>query len=123
MKIKSTGQLEFSDSWISAKKKLIMNSPINRLKFGLAVVLVATCSAFLTGCGAYIGGYGGGDYGGYGDYDDGGDMYLFGGDYGRGRDVQAYSHRGAESRGSAHLSGAHGGGGHGGGGHGGGGRR
>ncbi len=85
--------------------------------------MVATLTAIgcLSGCLGYVdGGYGGyGDYGGYGNYggyDNGPDLYLFGGDYDRGRDVQQYSHRGSASRASVHT----GGGGHSGGGHGGG---
>ena len=77
---------------------------------GIALVAILTCS--LTGCAGYVdGGYGGG-------YDGGGsDIYLFGGGYDRGRDVQNYSHRGSESRAVAHAGGGGGhGGGHGGGG-------
>jgi hypothetical protein len=105
---------------------------IERIRILLGIVLVAALMTALTGCSGYIGeGYGGGGYGGYGDggyyrdYDDGGDVYLFGGNYDRGRDVRAYSQRGASSFGAAHISGgghvggAHAGGG--GGGHGGGG--
>jgi hypothetical protein len=94
-------------------------------KMGLVIIFAVA----LTGCGAYVGGYG--DYGGYGggyDGDDGGgsDLFLFGGNYDRGGDVHNYSHRGSVSRsaasgGGGHVGGSHGGGGHGGGGHGGGG--
>ena len=91
-------------------------NPINRIKIGLGIVLIAALTVFLTGCAGYVGtGYGGGygDYGGYDGYYDGGpDVYLFGGNYDRGRDVHAYSQRGSVSRGMAHA----GGGGHGGGG-------
>ena len=45
---------------------------------------------------SYVGGgYGGGYYGAP-------DMYVFGGEYERGRDVHEYSHRGSVSRESAH---------------------
>jgi hypothetical protein len=85
-----------------------------RINLGLGL-LVVVLAASLSGCVGYVdgGGYGGYD-GGY--YDGGGpDVYLFGGGgYGRGRDVHAYSQRGAASRGAAHV-GSHGGhGGHGG---------
>ena len=91
-----------------------------RLVFWTAALM--TLIGSLTGCVGYVdGGYGGyGDYGGY-DEGPGPDLYLFGGDYDRGRDVQAYSHRGSMSRatvhagGGGHSSGSHGGGGHGGG--------
>jgi hypothetical protein len=79
------------------------NHSIGRIKMGLGLVLALA----LTGCfGGYVDeGYAG--YGGYG-YDDGGaDVYLFGGNYDRGRDVHAYSHRGAESRASVHSGGGH----------------
>ena len=101
-----------------------------RIRICLRLLVVVTTIGCLTGCIGYAdGGYGG--YGDYGGYDDGPgpDLYLFGGDYGRGRDVQAYSHRGSMSRsmahagGGGHFGGARGGGGHGGGGHCGGGRR
>jgi len=86
---------------------------VNRIKVGFGIVLVAS----LTGCAGYVdGGYGGG-YGDYGGYDGGSDIYLFGGGYDRGRDVQAYSHRGSESRGAAHFGGGRSGGHGGGGGH------
>jgi hypothetical protein len=82
--------------------------PVNRITIGLGIVLAASLMLSLAGCV----GYGGGGYGGYGDYggyDDGGsDLYLFGGGYDRGRDVQAYSHRGSVSRGMAHAGGGHG---------------
>jgi len=86
------------------------------MKLSYALVLLLPV-LLLTGCVGYVdGGYGGyGDYGGYYGGDPGPDIYLFGGDYDRGRDAQAYSHRGSESRGAAHLGGMHGGGGHGGG--------
>lgn len=86
----------------------------DRIKLGLGLVLVVILATSLPGCVGYVdGGYGGYDDGGY--YDGGPDVYLFGGGgYGRGRDVHAYSQRGAASRGSAHVGGSHGGGGHGG---------
>ena len=62
----------------------------------LGIFLVSS----LTGCVGYVdGGYGG--YGDDGGYDGGSDIFLFGGNYDRGRDVQAYSHRGSESRSAA----------------------
>ena len=83
--------------------------------FGILAIMIVVES--LKGCVGYVdGGYGGyGDSGGY-DEGPGPDLYLFGGDYDRGRDVQAYSHRGSMSRGTVHA----GGGGHFGGAHGGG---
>jgi hypothetical protein len=90
-----------------------------RICLGLWVVM--TSIGCLTGCVGYAdGGYGG--YGDYGGYDDGPgpDLYLFGGDYGRGRDVHSFSHRGSMSRSMAHAGGGgHFGGSRGGGGHGG----
>jgi len=99
------------------------SDPVNRIKIGLGIVLIAVLTGSLMGCAGYVdGGYGGG-YGYYGGddgyYDGGPDIYLFGGNYDRGRDVQGYSHRGSVSRATAHAAG---GGGHGGG-HAGGGRR
>jgi len=105
---------------------------LSNVKFVVVIALLAVLTSFVTGCAGYVdGGYG--DYSGYDGYYDGGpDIYLFGDGYGRGRDAQYYSHRGAESRGFGHSGGGgfgghgggrHGGGGHGGGGHGGGGGR
>ena len=94
-------------------------SLMDRIKMGLAIILLAT----VTGCVGYVdGGYvdgpvpgpwpwdwgfwGGGYYAGRG--------WDHGHDYGRGADVHAYSSRGAASRGVAHSAGggaAHGGGG------------
>jgi hypothetical protein len=75
------------------------NSPVNQIKIGLGIALVAA----LTGC---VGGYVGVD-GGYGGavvvpvFDP-----LFGGGYyDRGGDARGYSHRGAASRAVAHLGG------------------
>jgi len=76
-----------------------MNGPVERIRIGLMIGLLMA----LTGCGGY---WGGGYY-----YGDEGvvvsepDMFLFGGDYGRGRDVHNYSHRGSVSRGAAHGGG------------------
>jgi len=95
------------------------NAPVNRIKIALGLVLVAALTTSLTGCAGYVdGGYGGyGGYDGYDGYDGGGpDVYLFGGNYDRGRDVQAYSHRGSASRAAAHAGGGGHRGGHGGGG-------
>ena len=75
------------------------NASVERIRIGLVIGLLAT----LTGCGGL---WGGGYY-----YGDEGvvvlepDMYLFGGDYGRGRDVHNYSQRGSASRGAAHSGG------------------
>ena len=83
--------------------------------------MVLAITGSLMGCLGYAdGGYGG--YGDYGSYDDGPgpDLYLFGGNYDRGRDVQAYSQRGSMSRSTVHAGGGRSGGSHGGGGHGGG---
>jgi hypothetical protein len=69
------------------------NSPIDRIKIVLGIVLVAT----LTGCVGYVdGGYGGGVVGAEPD------VYVFGGGYERGRDVHVYSQRGVQSRAVAH---------------------
>jgi hypothetical protein len=77
--------------------------PVDRIKIGLGIALLAV----LTGC---VGGYVGVD-GGYG-----GTVVvpvvdpLFGGGiYDRGRDVRVYSHRGSVSRAVAHPGGARGG--------------
>jgi hypothetical protein len=71
------------------------NRPVDRIKMGLGIVLLAT----LMGCVGYVdGGYGGGvvvvpDP----------DVYVFGGGYyGGGHDIHAYSHRGAVSRAVVH---------------------
>jgi hypothetical protein len=76
------------------------NGPIERIKIGLVVGLLAA----LTGCAAYGGGGYYGDTGYYYGVSEP-DMYLFGGDYYRGRDAHNYSHRGTESRGVAHSGG------------------
>ena len=74
--------------------------PVNRVKIGLMIGLLAT----LSGCAGF---WGAGYY--YGDAvvvsAPVPDMYLFGGDFERGRDVHNYSHRGSESRGAAHPGG------------------
>lgn len=86
------------------------NGPMDRIKMGLGIALMAA----LMGCVGYMGE----DYGGAVVVPDP-DLYLFGGGYvgggyERGRDVRVYSHRGSESRASAHpatSSAAHSGGG------------
>jgi hypothetical protein len=56
------------------------------------------------GCaGCLVGGYGGGEVVARGP-----DMYVFGGDYGRGGDVRGYSNRGMASRAVAHPGGGRG---------------
>jgi hypothetical protein len=81
------------------------NGRIDRIKIGLGIALLAA----LTGCVGYVdGGYGGGAVV-VGEPD----MYVFGGRYEGGRDVHAYSHRGAVSRGVAHGGGGGRGGGRG----------
>jgi len=73
----------------------------NSLMATMGLLMVLTT---LTGCAGY---YGPGYYGSTVVVSEP-DMYLFGGDYGRGRDVRNYSHRGSESRGAAHSGGSHG---------------
>jgi hypothetical protein len=70
------------------------NSPVDRIKTGLVIALLATS----VGCVGYVGGgYGGGVV--VADPD----VYVFGGGYyGGGHDIHAYSHRGAVSRAVAH---------------------
>ena len=83
------------------------SSPVNRIKIGLGIALLAASM----GCVSYVGEDYGGGYGGGVVVPD---MYVFGGEYERGRDVHEYSHRGSASRGSAHpaaSSSAHSGGG------------
>jgi len=78
------------------------NRLIHWIKIGLTLLVLTA----LTGCIGFV------DGGGYG-YDDGGwwgGWWGGGGGYDRGRDVHAYSARGAASRGAAH-GGGHGGGG------------
>jgi hypothetical protein len=69
------------------------DGPVNRIKIGLGIALLAA----LTGCVGYVGG-------GYGGavVVPGPDVYFFGGGYERGRDVHEYSRRGSESRAVAH---------------------
>ena len=77
------------------------NGPVDRIKMGLGIVLLAT----LMGCVGYVdGGYGGAVV------VPGPDVYVFGGGYGRGHDIHAYSNRGAASRAVAHPGGGGGGG-------------
>jgi len=77
------------------------NDPVNLIKIGLGIALLAA----LTGCVGFVGGGYGGEV-----VVPGPDLFLFGGDYDRGRDVHGYSDRGSVSRAAAHS----GGGGHGG---------
>ncbi|MGD1020733.1 MAG: hypothetical protein ABSA12_15580 [Verrucomicrobiia bacterium] len=72
------------------------NGSVDRIKMGLAVVLLAT----LMGCVGYVdGGYGGTVV--VADPDP--DVYVLGGGYyGGGHDIHAYSNRGAASRAVAH---------------------
>ena len=78
------------------------NGPVKRIRISLLIGLLAT----LTGCAGY---WGEGYY--YGDTvvvsEPGSDMFLFGGDYYRGRDAHNYSRRGSESRRAAHPGGGH----------------
>ena len=77
------------------------NGPVNRIKIGLGIALLAA----LTGCVGYVdGGYVGEGYGGAVVVAEP-DVYIFGGGYERGRDVHDYSRRGGESRAAAHPSG------------------
>jgi hypothetical protein len=70
------------------------NGPVDRIKIGLGIALLAS----LTGCVGYVdGGYYGGPV-----VVPGPSVYFWGGDYDRGRDVHVYSHRGVESRAVAH---------------------
>jgi hypothetical protein len=81
----------------------IPNAPIERIKIGLVICLLA----ILTGCaGIWSEGYYGESY--YGEAvvvlpDP--DMFLFGGGFERGRDVYNYSRRGGESRRGVHHRG------------------
>jgi len=72
------------------------NGPVDRIKVGLGIALLA----ILTGCVGYVdGGYGGAVVVAEPD------VYVFGGGYyERGRDVHEYSHRGSESRAVAHRA-------------------
>ena len=89
------------------------NGPVDLIKIGLGIALLAA----LSGCVGFVGG----GYGGAVVVAEP-DVYLFGGGYDRGRDVHGYSDRGSVSRAAAHPSGGgHAGGGGGSAGHGGGG--
>ena len=69
--------------------------PVDRIKIGLGIALVAA----LTGCVGYVdAGYGGAVV------VPGPDVYFYGGGHERGHDVRVYSHRGVESRAVAHPS-------------------
>ena len=70
------------------------NGSVDRIKIGLGIALLAS----LMGCVGYVdGGYYGGPV-----VVPGPNVYFWGGDYDRGRDVHIYSHRGYESRAVAH---------------------
>ena len=73
------------------------NDSLDRIRIGAASVLLMV----LTGCVGFVGG-------GYGSavVVPGPDVYFWGGDYDRGRDVHVYSQRGVESRAVAHPSGS-----------------
>ena len=67
---------------------------MKRIKIGLGIALLAA----LAGCVGYVdGGYYGGPV-----VVPGPEVYFWGGDYGRGRDVHVYSQRGHESRAVVH---------------------
>jgi hypothetical protein len=71
--------------------------PLNLIKVGLGIA----CLTALMGCVGYVdGGYGGGAV-----VVPGADVYLFGGEYGRGHEVHDYGRRGSESRAVAHPRG------------------
>lgn len=76
------------------------NGPVDRIKMGLGIVLLAT----LTGCVGYVdGGYGGTVVVADPDvYVFGGGYYGGGGYYRGGHDIRDYSHRGSASRAVAH---------------------
>jgi len=79
-----------------------VNDPVDLIKLGLGIALLAV----LTGCVGFVGG----GYGGEVVVPGPPDLFLFGGgfEHERGRDVRVESHRGLESRAVAHP----GGGGH-----------
>jgi hypothetical protein len=78
------------------------NSPVDRIKIALGMALLTA----LTGCVGFVGGGYGGEV-----VAPGPDLFLFGGGYDRGRDVQGYSNRGFASRAAAHSNGGGRGGG------------
>jgi len=97
----TSGNLIF-DSFREGKFRMNKtNSPVDLIKIGLGIALLAA----LTGCVGFVGGGYGGEV-----VVPGPDLFLFGGGYDRGRDVHGYSDRGSVSRAAAHS----GGGGHGG---------
>lgn len=74
------------------------NGSIERIKIGLVIVFLAA----VAGCAGFWGeGY-------YGDAVVGPDLFIFGGDFDRGREEHNFSHRGFESRRVAHPSGGRG---------------
>jgi len=77
------------------------NGFVERIKVGMVIGLLTS----LMGCAGY---WGGGYYGDAVVVAEP-DVFLFSGDYDRGRDVHNYSHRGSESRSVAHSGGSHGG--------------
>jgi hypothetical protein len=106
MKIEQKMELPFGDLIFDffREGKIRMNKangPVNRIKIGLGIALLATLTG---GCVGWVdGGYGGGVVVAEPD------MYFFGGGYDRGRDVHGYSDRGSVSRAAAHPSGGGGG--------------
>jgi len=99
----TSGNLIF-DSFREGKFRMNKtNSPVDLIKIGLGIALLAA----LTGCVGFVGGGYGGEV-----VVPGPDLFLFGGGYDRGRDVHGYSQRGSVSRAAAHPSGGgHAGGG------------
>ena len=99
----TSGNLIF-DSFREGKFRMNKtNSPVDLIKIGLGIALLAA----LTGCVGFVGGGYGGEV-----VVPGPDLFLFGGGYDRGRDVHGYSDRGSVSRAAAHPSGGgHAGGG------------
>jgi hypothetical protein len=72
------------------------NYPVDRIKIGFGIALLAV----LTGCVGYVGGGYGGPV-----VVPGPSVYFWGGDYDRGREVHVYSQRGYESRAVVHRGG------------------